>query len=120
MKKLFIISGFLSLTFLGCTSISTDDLIEAQPLPTLVTYNDVKSIINNNCISCHSNPPINGAPIPLTTYSEVKTAVENNSLLDRIAKQAGESGAMPAGGPRLPQNQIEQMIQWLTDGLLEQ
>lgn len=120
MKKIFIITAFSSLIFFGCTNTSIDDLIDAQPLPTLVTYDDIKVIINNNCINCHSNPPSNGAPISLTTYIEVKNAVLNNSLLDRISKQTGETGAMPLGGQRLPQNLIDEMIQWLNDGLLEQ
>ncbi len=120
MKKILTISVFISFVLLACTSTSTDDLIDAQPLPTLVTYNDIKSIMDNNCISCHSNPPTNGAPISLTTYNEVKNAVQINGLIGRISKQAGESGAMPAGGPRLPQNLIDQVIKWQTDGLLEQ
>ena len=120
MKKIFLFLVFLTLPIFGCTNTSTEDLIEAEPQPLLVTYTtQVKTIIDNNCIACHSKPPVNGAPISLTTYTEVKNAVQNNSLLDRISKQAGEAGAMPTGGPRMPQNQIDQMIQWLTDGLLE-
>ena len=120
MRKTFILTVILSFTFLRCTNTSTDDLIDAQQLPSLVTYTeDVKTIIDNNCIFCHSNPPVNGAPISLTTYNEVKNAIQNNSLLDRISKQTGEAGAMPLGGSRLPKNQIDLMIQWLTDGLLE-
>lgn len=121
MRKLFIIPAFISLALFGCTNTSTDDLIDKQPLPTLVTYNgEVKTIIDNNCIFCHSNPPVNGAPIPLTTYNEVKNATQINGLIGRISKQAGEAGAMPFGGPRLPQNLIDQIIKWQTDGLLEQ
>lgn len=120
MKKTSLFLTFLTLSIFGCTNTSMEDLIEAEPPPLLVTYTtQVKTIIDNNCIACHSNPPVNGAPISLTTYGEVKNAVQNNSLLDRISKQAGETGAMPLGGPRLSQNQIDLMIQWLTDGLLE-
>lgn len=121
MKKTLIKSVFISISLLGCTSVSTDDLIDTQPLPVMVTYaDDIKPIIDTNCLFCHSNPPKNGAPISLTTYSEVKNAVQINGLIGRILKQAGESGAMPAGGPRLPQNLIDQIIQWQTDGLLEE
>ncbi|WOD44281.1 hypothetical protein [Hwangdonia lutea] len=121
MKKVIISLGLTSLIFLGCTNTSTDDLIDKEALPKLITYNsDVKPIIDNNCIMCHSNPPVNGAPISLTTYTEVKNAVQINGLIGRISKQAGEAGAMPLGGPRLPQNLIDQIIQWQADGLLEQ
>lgn len=121
MKKIITITTLVSFTFLGCTSTSTEDLIDMEPIPTLVTYtNSVKTIIDNNCISCHSNPPTNGTPISLTTYLGVKNAVENSNLLSRISRQTGEAGAMPAGGPRLPQNLIDEIEQWVTDGLLEQ
>ncbi|WP_418602968.1 hypothetical protein [Hwangdonia sp.] len=119
MKKVFITLVFTAFILLGCSHTSTDDLTDTQPLPTLVTYNNIKSTINNNCIFCHSNPPVNGAPISLTTYNEVKNAVQINGLVGRISKQVGEAGAMPLGGPRLPQNLIDEIIQWQADGLLE-
>jgi len=40
-------------------------------------------------------------------------------LLDRISREEGASGAMPLGGPRLPQNTIDLIFQWNEDGLLE-
>jgi len=55
----------------------------------------------------------------LLIFENVKNGVENNNLINRISKQAGESGAMPFGGPRLPQNLIDLLIQWEADGLLE-
>lgn len=106
----------------SCTNHSESDLIDTTPPdpdPEFVTYNtDVKIIIDNNCIFCHSDPAVNGASFPLTTYTNVKSAVENLNLISRISAQAGETGAMPFGGPRLPQNLIDIIIQWETDGLL--
>jgi len=101
-----------------CTNVSEDDLIDATPLPDIVTYvDDVKSIMDNNCISCHSDPPINGAPRALVTYNQVKDAVLNHNLIGRID---GSSGTlMPQGGPKLPQNSIDIIIQWGADGLIE-
>ena len=113
---LFILIG--SLTF-NCSNVSEEDLIDATPIPTTVTYIDnVKSIIDNNCIACHSDPPVNGAPISLVTYENVKNAVENNGLLSRISSD-DLSFSMPFGGPRLPQNTIDIIIQWEADGLIE-
>ena len=120
-KNLLFIS-IICLPLLNCTFNGGDDFIEVEiPDPdTPVTYNnDIKIIIDNNCIVCHNNPPVNGAPISLTTFSDVRNAVQNNNLINRISRQEGESGAMPAGGPRLPQNLIDQVITWQTDGLLE-
>lgn len=108
----------LTLT-LSCSYSSEDDLIDTTPIPEVVTYsNNVKPIIDNNCISCHSNPPINGAPISLITYNDVKNAVENNGLISRIS--SNDLGfVMPFGGPRLPQNLIDIIIEWEEDGLLD-
>lgn len=119
MKKIALLVFTIAI-FISCTNVSEDDLIEIIEPPTLVTYDaDIKIIIDNNCLNCHIQPPINGASIPLLIYENVINGVENNDLLSRISKQAGESGAMPFGGPRLPQNLIDLIIQWEADGLLE-
>ncbi|BAO75741.1 hypothetical protein WPG_1511 [Winogradskyella sp. PG-2] len=73
--------------------------------------------MDTNCISCHNSPPINGAPMSLTTFSDVKNSVENRNLIERIS--ANDASVMPAGGPRLPQNLIDLVIQWETEGLEE-
>ena len=119
MKHQFIYCLFALLFSYNCSNVSEDDLIDSTPIVEVVTYQShVKSIIDNNCISCHSNPPVNGAPIALTTYDEVKSAIENNGLISRISSD-DLSFVMPFGGPRLPQNLIDIVIQWEADGLLE-
>ncbi|MDU8886429.1 hypothetical protein RXV94_09680 [Yeosuana sp. MJ-SS3] len=125
MKKYLIFSASIITIFsiISCTNHSENDLLEPvppDPDPELVTYiDDVKVIIDNNCIFCHNNPPVNGAPNSLTTYDKVKSAVENSNLINRISAQPGEAGFMPFGGTRLPQNLIDKIVQWETDGLLE-
>lgn len=107
---------------LSCTNHSESDLIDIsppEPEPTLITYNtNVKIIIDNNCISCHTDPPKNGAPMSLLSYEQVKEAVENRGLIERISSDV-PFFMMPFGGPKLPQNLINIIIQWETDGLLE-
>ena len=106
--------------FLGCTAVSEEDLIDTTPLPVIVTYNEnIKPIINNNCIVCHSNPPQNAAPMPLVSYENVKEAVQNRNLIGRISSN-DPAFLMPLGGPRLPQNLIDIIIQWNEDGLIEE
>lgn len=121
MKTIKFILLTLILINLSCTNDSEDDLTEPvilnQNEP--VTFNNVSSIFQNNCISCHSNPPVNGAPMSLINYNDIKDAVENRNLIDRISRQTSENGAMPLGGPRLPQNLIDLVILWQEDGLLE-
>ncbi len=122
MKRTTYIIYIALLAFMSCDNASENDLTEPVIIdPTVsVTYTDnIKTIIDNNCIGCHSNPPVNGASTPLITYDNVKDRVNNNNLIPRISAQAGEAGAMPLGGPRMPQNLIDLVVQWQADGLLE-
>jgi hypothetical protein len=57
--------------------------------------------------------------MPLLTYENVKDAIENRGLINRISSN-DLSFLMPFGGPRLPQNLIDQVIQWELDGFVEQ
>lgn len=118
MKKPILIINCL-LLFCSCTNVSQEDLIDEPQLISIATYTEnVKTIIDNNCILCHSNPPQNGAPMSLLTYENVKEAVENRDLIARISSD--DLGfSMPFGGPKLPQNLIDIVIQWEADGLLE-
>ena len=118
MKKILLLFLLIA-TFPGCTSVSEDDLIDAVPVEFVTYQNDVKPIIDTNCIMCHSNPPQNGAPMPLVTYENVKDAVENRNLIGRISS-FDPAFSMPFGGPRLPQNLIDTVIQWNEDGLIEE
>ncbi len=121
MKKIYSISilTFSVVLLFNCTNVSESDLVNSQPPPVLTTYQDIKATIDNNCIGCHKSPPANGANTSLITFDNVKNAVLNNNLIGRISAQAGDAGAMPFGGPRLPQNLIDQIIKWEDDGLLE-
>ncbi|MGH2667049.1 hypothetical protein [Flavobacterium sp.] len=120
MKKNISALAFILLliTTFSCASDSESDL--TIPAPILVKYNtDVRPIIQGNCIPCHTDPPVNGAPMKLTTYDDVKYAVNNRGLLDRISRQQGAPGMMPNGGTRLPQSKIDIIMKWKADGLLE-
>lgn len=119
------IKNLLKLTVGGmllvaCTNDSPDDLLGEEITGTVTYVVNVKPIITNNCLSCHTAPPVNGAPMQLTTYEDVKNAVLNRGLINRISRQNGENGLMPLGGPRMPQHNIDVLNQWVTDGLLEQ
>jgi uncharacterized membrane protein len=103
----------LALPFLGCANDSESDLVDNSPNNGTVTYTGtVKSIIDNNCISCHGNPPTQSAPMSLTTYANVMDAVANKNLIGRISLNNGDPSLMPKNGLRLPQNQIDAITQW--------
>lgn len=122
MKKLcvfFIVFSFVTFLFFSCTDHGLEDLTDPIEEIDLVTYTvNVKPIIDNNCIFCHNNPPISGAPMPLLTYDNVKNAILTRDLIARINSN-DPAFLMPAGGPKLPQNLIDIIEQWQTDGLLE-
>jgi len=116
----YLFISFSTLLLVSCSQSTFDDIeANVEPLPEIVTYQDVKTTIDNICLACHSNPPQNGAPMSLVTYSNVKEAVLNRALLEKISKNEGEDGLMPLGGPRLPQQTIDLIFQWEVDGLLE-
>ena len=117
LKSLTLLASFSLL--MSCSNHTFDDISEEEVIFENVTYQDVKGTFDAICTVCHSNPTQNGAPMPLVNYQNVKEAVMNRGLLDRISRQEGEDGLMPFGGPRLPQSTIDLIFQWNADGLLE-
>ncbi len=105
---------------MACSTDQESDLVEIGKDGEPVTYQkDIKAIIGNNCLECHSSPPINGAPFPLTNYLQVRNVAESGLLLTAIGRQTGEARAMPPPG-RLPQAVIDRVEQWIADGLKEE
>jgi mono/diheme cytochrome c family protein len=88
-----------------------------EPVAAFSYTKNAKAIIDANCIGCHQNGRSAGFR-PLTTYAEVKTAVENAGLLNRIQLQTGQQGIMPQAG-RMSQANIDVIVKWNTDGLKE-
>jgi mono/diheme cytochrome c family protein len=118
-NKVKFILPLVTFIVLACTNVSESDLINEQPNE-VITYNaNIKPLIDSNCLSCHSDPPRNGAPFPLTNFEQVSVSAENGSLLSALNKQTGETGAMPPSG-RLPQPTIDLIAQWIEDGQLEE
>jgi len=115
MKKFLILSTFFFLyIFTSCSSNSIDDIID-PPNNNNVTYNgNIKIIIDNNCLNCHTNPPVNGAPMPLTTFQNVKEAVENRGLIGRV-----ENGSMPPTGNDLTAAQVQAIKDWQIGGFAQ-
>lgn len=112
--------GLVILLAFGCSpsgDTANPNSNPPDPNPSIVTYEGtVKAIITNNCTSCHKNPAINGASVPLTTYAGAKGAVDNNSLLVRINNV---SSPMPPSG-LMSQANRDLIQQWKDDGFIEQ
>ncbi|PKB14974.1 hypothetical protein [Flavobacterium sp. 5] len=126
MKKTIALTILLA-TLISCSDSDTYQDISTTPetgttpgtgtAPVTTTYKDVKTIINNNCVTCHSSGRSASFRL-LTTYAEVKVAVESAGLLNRIQLQSGQQGLMPQGG-RMSQSNIDLIVKWNTDGLKE-
>jgi uncharacterized membrane protein len=126
MKKLLAITILLT-ALTSCSDSETFDDISTDPgtvtppvtePATSITYSkNVKSIIDANCIGCHASGR-SAAFRPLTTFAQVKAAVENAGLLNRIQLQNGQQGIMPQAG-RMSQANIDLIVKWNTDGLKE-
>ena len=113
-KMLAVLIGLLFC--FSCSNDSEDDLSPQTVLPITVSYNTtIKNIVDNTCNNCHGTPLQNGAPIPLTTYNQVKNAVQNNNLIGRLKST---TNPMPPGG-NLPTSTIDLFDQWLANGLPE-
>lgn len=110
VKKTITLASVTLIT-VSCSNDSESDLTGYSQIEN-VTYNGtVRTIISENCIVCHAQPPQNGAPMSLVTYDNLKDAVLTKGLIDRISSFDSGFG-MPFGGPRLPQSKIDQIIAW--------
>ena len=117
IKKLLF--PLVILLIMSCSSDSESDIIEITDQETPISYNtNIKTIISNNCLGCHSDPTKNGAPFSLTNYDQVLVRAQNGQLLRSINRQTGESRAMPPSG-RLPQATIDLVDQWIQEDFKE-
>lgn len=116
MKRLLLIPALFSILLISsCSSGSDDDDMGPPPPSNKVTYTGtVKAIIDAHCISCHNNPPVNNAPMSLTTYDNVKSAVQTRGLIGKV-----ESGAMPPVGEDLTLMEVQAIKDWEAGGFLE-
>ena len=76
-SRAFYLLLIFCIVLASCASHTYDDVAEQEqtpPPPETVTYQDTKSIFDNNCVQCHGNPPINGATNGLTNYDQVSDA----------------------------------------------
>ena len=106
----------LSFLFFSCSTTSEDEDLDQTDTPAdNITYKaHIAPIMSSKCNSCHKNPPINNAPMPLITYENVKDAVMNKGLIGQV-----DSGAMPPAGSDLTDTQVKQIKDWKAGGYKE-
>ena len=100
--------------FIACGDTSREELTEVVEIDAnvAITYeSDVKPIITEYCIRCHTNPPKFNAPFSLEGFNLVNNRAERVNL--RIA-----NGTMPPNGA-IPAAEREIIRRWIEDGQLE-
>lgn len=117
MRKLILLFMAIGI-FSACESSTFEEISEEMGTIEQISYNEhIKPVVDANCIECHSPGGVSSFR-PLTNYQEVKTAVMETNLLERIQMQNGETGQMPQTG-RMPQPLIDLILQWNLQGLPE-
>jgi hypothetical protein len=115
--KLYLVT-LISTLFVSCESNTYQEISKIPEKDVVITNptyeNNIKSIISNNCVGCHSLGTVNQSPY-LRNYNEVKDAVANGDVLCRIQGLCGD--VMPQSG-KMPQANIDLIKLWSTKGYI--
>lgn len=89
--------------------------------PTVFYYEDVKPIVDRNCVACHTAGEI--GPFPLTTFEEVsgvaslvQAAVQNKQMPPFIYDSECREYSHD---PSLPEAHVETIVDWVDQGAAE-
>lgn len=100
--------------FASCDSHTYEEAAGVVANPVYTT--NIRPIVQNNCISCHSAE--NGQTPYFDTYDQFKNETQNGELLCRISGESCGS-VMPESG-RMPQVNIDLITTWAANGCPEQ
>ena len=122
--------GLVAITTTSCESNELSELLEAETIAddgdtgdgdtdgdtaNLVTYqNTTKAILDNACVQCHNATTANGG-VRLHNYTNA-SAIANSGRM--IARMTNSGSPMPPSG-NLPDPIIQDIIDWIDDGTLE-
>jgi mono/diheme cytochrome c family protein len=116
--------GFFIILFSSCYYDKADVLYPQTAATncdtTNVIYaNQISQIVNANCNNCHGASTANliGGGINLSTYSLLKTYVDNGNFLNSIL-QNGKASPMPKNASKLDACSINKIQNWVNKGAL--
>jgi hypothetical protein len=120
----FLISGLLLLSWSGCYY----DVEEELYGPTTATCDTVSvsyaseivPILQSKCYSCHDGVALAGGGIPLGTYPQLKSRIDDfkTEFISSIV-QDGTVSAMPQGQPKMSDCNINKIVAWIRQGYPE-
>lgn len=117
-KKTFkIVLLALVLKIQSCTTAVIDkgNKNTLPPINKTVTYQtDIKSIMTNNCITCHAGPAPN-AGLDLSNYQNTRYSAAQGNL---VARMNSATNPMPPSGTLSPQT-LQIIDKWIIDNLPE-
>lgn len=76
---------------------------------------NVKPILQSSCYACHSNANFSISGVKLENYADLKTHVDDSSLIGTITHAAGFP-PMPQGGGKLSDCNINKIRSWINHG----
>ena len=77
---------------------------------------NVSTIINRNCIQCHS-ASMNSGGVTLEGYENVRVHAESGRLIGAVT-HAGGFSPMPKNAPKLSDCDIDAIQKWVNEGAL--
>jgi len=121
MKKITV-SAFLIIVALASCKVSKDTSTSSEAKSTtkvncanvILTYADIKPIIESSCSRCHNTN--NKAGYNFLSIESVKKAAQNGQLLGTIKHESGFS-KMPAFSAKLDDASIEKIECWISGGM---
>ncbi len=119
MKKIAIILSLtVSAALSGCYYDNEEELYPDTPAACGTTpasfSQDVAPILNNNCMSCHSQAA-NMGNVDLEGHTKVKAYADNGRLYGALSHASGFS-PMPKGGAKLNDCTLAIIKRWIDDG----
>uniref|UniRef100_A0A7C4LLX1 Cytochrome C Planctomycete-type domain-containing protein n=1 Tax=Schlesneria paludicola TaxID=360056 RepID=A0A7C4LLX1_9PLAN len=121
-------SGWFRAGWAGCLiSAATTPGWAAEPATKPVTYDDVRPVFRQRCVSCHNAERPRG-DLDLSSFAAIKvgstsgpvavSGKADESLLYTLVAHL-EEPFMPPNSPKIPQREIDLIRRWIDDGLRE-
>ena len=124
MNRIIKTTIILSITILSGCYYDNEEKLYAEVSTTCDLSNvtfaaNVKPILQASCYSCHSNSNAasSGAGIKLENHADVQNLAKNGNLMGAVKHSNGYS-AMPKGGGKLTDCEIDQLQKWIDNGTL--